>query len=327
MSGTSASEARAIGPDAWPDLPYEEWRDTLHTLHRWTQIVGKVRMELSPWINHSWSVPLYVSARGLTTSLIPFAPAPFQIDFDFIDHRLLVFGSDGAVRSMGLGPITVAQFYSDLLESLEQMGVPVSICAVPNEVVDPVPFFSDTAHASYDPEYASRFWRALLQVERVFQAHRARFIGKASPVHFFWGSFDLAVTRFSGRSAPPHPGGIPNLPDEITREAYSHEVSSCGFWPGNEEAPVPIFYSYAYPAPDGFSTAPVSPEAAYWEAQLGEFVLPYDAVRTAASPDGALTEFLEGTYVAAAELGGWDREALERPPGFRPLVRERGSGR
>lgn len=312
MSGTSASEARAIGPDAWPDLPYEEWRDTLHTLHRWTQIVGKVRMELSPWINHSWSVPLYVSARGLTTSLIPFAPAPFQIDFDFIDHRLLVFGSDGAVRSMGLGPITVAQFYSDLLESLEQMGVPVSICAVPNEVVDPVPFFSDTAHASYDPEYASRFWRALLQVERVFQAHRARFIGKASPVHFFWGSFDLAVTRFSGRTAPEHPGGFPNMPDWIMREAYSHEVSSAGFWPGGEAMPQAIFYSYAYPTPEGFAKASVEPAAAEWNSELGEFVLTYDAVRESGSPEAALLAFLETTYAAAADTASWDREGLER---------------
>ena len=314
------SRAGSSTSDDWPALPYEEWKDTLATVHMWTQIVGKIRMEMSPWINHSWSVPLYVASRGLTTSPIPHGTRIFQMDFDFVDHALRISTSDGSESKLALRPRTVADFYGVLLDTLAGLGIDARIHPVPNEVTEPIPFHQDEKHGSYDPEYAWRFWRALVQVDRVFTAHRARFLGKASPVHFFWGSFDLAVTRFSGRTAPEHPGGIPNLPDEITREAYSHEVSSCGFWPGNADAPDPIFYAYAYPTPEGFSEAAVRPEAAFWLEELGEFILPYEAVRAAESPDDMLSEFMESTYVAAADLAGWEREALELPPGFRPLA-------
>jgi len=304
---------------AWPALEYARGRATLATLHMWTQIVGKVRMELTPWVNHSWSVPLYVSPRGLRTSSIPAAPEAFEIEFDFLEHRLPIVRSDGVHRSLELRPRSVADFYHELMATLHEIGIAVDIHPAPNEVPEPIPFPEDETHADYDPEYAYALWRALLQVDRVFTEFRARFIGKASPVHFFWGSFDLAVTRFSGEGAPPHPGGIPNLPDEITREAYSHEVSSCGFWPGNDDVPRAMFYSYAYPTPDGFSEATVAPDAAGWSADLGEFVLPWDAVRESPDPDGTLLAFLESTYSAAADLMAWDREALERPPGYRPL--------
>jgi hypothetical protein len=305
----------------WPALPYAEWKDTLASLHMWTQIVGKIRMELSPWVNHSWSVPLYVSSRGLTTSTIPYGDRAFQIDFDFVAHRLWLAATDGTLSSLELRPQTVSQFYSDVNGILADCGIDVTIHPVPNEVPDPIPFPDDTEHSAYDPDRAHDFWLALLQIDRVFSEFRARFLGKVSPVHFFWGACDLAVTRFSGRRAPEHPGGIPNLPDEITREAYSHEVSSCGFWPGNDDAPDPIFYSYAYPTPDGFAEAGVRPDAAFWLAELGEFVLPYEVVRTSGSPDDTLTDFLESTYAAAADLANWDREGLELPRGFRPLPR------
>ena len=308
-------------PDAWPELPHGDWADTLETLHMWTQIVGKVRMELSPWVNHSWSVPLYVTARGLGTSPIPHGGRTFEIDFDFIDHRLPIRTSDGETRTLALEPKSVADFYGEVLATLADLGIDVAIHPVPNELPDPVPFPEDEAHASYDPEHVRRLWGALVQVDRVMKAFRARFIGKASPVHFFWGSFDMAVTRFSGRRAPEHPGGIPNLPDEVTREAYSHEVTSCGFWPGNRDAPDPIFYAYAYPTPDGFSEAAVEPEAAFWLDDLGEFAVPYEAIRTSRSPDDGALAFFESAHRAAAELLDWDRDALEWEPGFRPIPR------
>jgi hypothetical protein len=311
---------QASGED-WPELPSSEWADTLETLHLWSQIVGKIRMELSPWLNHSWSVPLYVTSRGLTTSPIPYGGLSFEIDFDLIDHVLPIRTSDGRVRSLSLKPKSVAQFYHELLGTLSDMDINVSIHPMPNEFPEPIPFLADETHGAYDPRHTERLHGALVQSDRSLKAFRARFTGKASPVHLFWGSFDLAVTRFSGREAPEHPGGIPHLPDSITREAYSHEVSSCGFWPGNRDAPDPIFYAYAYPTPERYPEASVRPEAAFWLSELGEFVLPYEAVRTANSPDAAVDAFLESTYTAAADLAEWDRRTLEREVGFRPLPR------
>lgn len=306
--------------DQWPSLPLEAWKGTFATLHRWIQIVGKIRLAQTPWINHSWHVPLYVTARGLTTSRIPHGARTFEITFDFLDHRLLIQSSDGREGTLPLRPQSVAEFYSELLRELGELGLGVSIHGRPNELEDATPFAEDHSRGSYDPEYATRFWRALVQADRVLQVFRARFIGKCSPVHFFWGSFDLAVTRFSGRTAPPHPGGIPNLPDWVVREAYSHEVSSCGFWPGGGAHPFPLFYSYAYPEPDGFASAAIEPEGAFYSKDLREWVLPYDVVREAASPDDALLAFLQTTYEAAAELGHWDRSALERYEDPRPAV-------
>jgi hypothetical protein len=298
----------------WPDLPYPEWADTCTTLHLWTQVVGKVRLSKSDWVNHSWHVTLYLTARGLTTSPIPDGARQFQIDFDFIDHRLTVSVSDGAVRSLPLAPMAVADFYLGLTGLLAELGIEVAIHPKPNEVPDPIPFHRDRVHAAYDADYANRYWRVLLQAERVLRRFRARFTGKCSPVHFFWGSNDLAVTRFSGRPAPPHPGGIPHLPDAVTREAYSQEVSSAGFWPGGGPLDHAAFYAYAYPVPDGFAAHPVRPAAARFDPALGEFLLPYDAVRSAADPDAALLDFLQSTYEAAAERAGWDRARLEREP-------------
>jgi hypothetical protein len=296
----------------WPSLPLDQWKETYATLHRWAQIVGKVRLARMPWINHSWHVTLYVTSRGLTTSPIPDGTRSFQIDFDFVDHQLPIRTSDGQMRSVPLCPQSVADFYRELMARLRDLGVEAAINGRPNELDDATPFAEDDRHASYDGEAANRCWRVLLQAQRVFTAFRARFLGKCSPVHFFWGSFDLAVTRFSGRPAPRHPGGVPHLPDWVVREAYSHEVSSAGFWPGGGAVPYPAFYSYAYPEPDRFRQAPLGPSGAFYSSELREFLLPYDAVRTAASPDQALLEFLEGTYRAAADLGGWDRSALER---------------
>jgi hypothetical protein len=278
----------------------------------WTQIVGKIRLAQSPWINHSWHVTLYVTARGLTTSLIPYGTRTFQLDFDFFDHRLLIHSSDGGLGTVLLRPQSVAAFYRQLWDELGKLDLHVKINKRPNEVPEAIPFEQDEQHASYDPDYASRFWRVLVQADRVFTRFRARFIGKCSPVHFFWGAADLAVTRFSGRPAPEHPGGIPNLPDSVTREAYSHEVSSCGFWPGGGAISFPAFYSYAYPEPRGFAEAMVKPAAAFYSADLREFVLPYDAIREDESPDDTLLEFLQTTYEAAANLGHWDRNSLER---------------
>jgi hypothetical protein len=299
---------RGVGD--WPALAYADWRDTAATFHIWTQIVGKLRLANTPWTNHSWHCTLYVTARGLGTSLIPDPRCPFQIDFDFIDHKLVISASNGERRELALRDQTTADFYRDLMANLEALDLPARIHGRPNEVVEAIPFAEDRVHGTYDPEAAARFWRALLQVNRVFTAFRARFIGKCSPPHFFWGSFDFAVTRFSGRPAPEHPGGFPNLPDWITREAYSHECSSAGFWTGSDEAPEPIFYSYAYPTPAGFGQRPVEPSEAFWSESLGEFVLPYEAVRKATDPDATLLAFLESSYRAAAETGSWDLEAL-----------------
>jgi hypothetical protein len=297
--------------DQWPPLPFAEWKDTAGTLHMWTQIVGKIRLTLSPWTNHSWHVTLYVTSRGLTTSPIPHGSHTFEIQFDFIDHQLLIDKSDGARRTIQLKPQSVAEFYRTVMKMLSDLELPVTTNTTPNEIENAIPFDQDEEHRSYDREYANRFWRVLVQSDRVFKEFRSRFCGKCSPVHFFWGSFDLAVTRFSGRSAPPHPGGVPHLPDEITREAYSQEVSSLGFWPGNAAAPTPVFYSYAYPEPPRFAEAKIQPDAAFYEAKLREFILPYDAVRTAEKPDQVLLDFAQSAYDAASELGKWDRAALE----------------
>jgi len=308
------------GPrDAWPSLPLAEWRDTYATLHMWTQIVGKIRLAQSPWVNHSWHVTLYVTSRGLTTSPIPHGVRTFEIDFDFVDHQLVVRSSDGARRTLPLVPQTVADFYGAVMAVLSDLGLPVHIQATPNEVDPAIPFARDREHATYVPEHANRCWRILVQADRVLKTFRAGFIGKCSPVHFFWGAFDLAVTRFSGRPAPMHPGGVPHFPDWVAREAYSHEVSSCGFWPGGGAVTEPAFYAYAYPEPAGFRNAAVRPSSAFFSKELGEFILPYDAVRAAANPDETLLAFLQSTYDAAADLARWDRAALERtvPPGER----------
>lgn len=297
--------------EAWPDIPFEPWKDTCATVHLWTQIVGKYRLASVPWLNHSWHATLYVTARGLTTSPIPAAGRSVQFDFDFVDHKLAGSTSDGAAKAFALQPMTVAEFHRRFLALTDDLGVRTSFNGTPNEVSDPVPFANDTTHASYDADAVNRFWRALVQADRVFKEFRTGFLGKVSPVHLFWGSFDLAVTRFSGRPAPPHPGGIPGLPDAITREAYSHEVSSAGFWPGGGPVDYPAFYSYAYPSPPGFSAQPVTPDAAFFHEGAGEFILPYDAVSTAADPDQTLLGFLETTYDAAARLGNWDRTGLE----------------
>ena len=296
---------------AWPALPFEDWADTCATLHMWTQIVGKIRFRASPPINHGWHSTLYVTSRGLTTSPIPHGLRTFQIDFDFIDHTLVVEVSDGGNARVMLEPQTVAAFYRRLMETMRTLGVEVRIYGRPNEVPDPIPFEDDEVHRAYDAEYVNRFWRALVQSDRVFKEFRSRFIGKCSPVHLFWGALDLAVTRFSGRRAPEHPGGIPNLPDRVTREAYSHEVSSCGFWSGSGIG-YPAFYSYAYAEPAGFAQAHVRPDQAFYNADLHEFILPYDIVRQAADPDQTLLEFLQSTYEAAADLARWDRTALEK---------------
>ncbi|HVS75597.1 MAG TPA: DUF5996 family protein, partial [Steroidobacteraceae bacterium] len=275
----------------------------------------------TPWVNHSWQVPLYVTARGLGTSPIPAAGEVFEMEFDFIAHRLLVRSSGGAERWIALEPQPVADFHRRIADLLDDMGISVRIGDMPNEIPGAVPFSRDRLHASYDPRAAHAFWRALLQADRLFKLFRTGFLGKVSPVHFFWGSFDLAVTRFSGRIAPPHPGGVPSLPDAVVREAYSHEVSSAGFWPGNDAFPQAAFYSYAYPEPEGFRDARVPP-GAHFEKSLGEFILPYDAVRTAADPDALLLDFLSSTYAAAADAGRWDRAALECSLGAPARVRQ-----
>src|SRR5437867_6147217 len=297
--------------EIWPALPFAEWKDTCATLHMWTQIVGKIRLTLTPWTNHSWHVTLYLTARGLTTSPIPHHAGIFEIRFDFIDHELRILKSDGAAQVIKLRPKSVAAFYREVMDALSELKVDTTINTTPNEVDPAISFEQDEKHRSYDPEYANRFWRVLAQSDGVFKEFRSRFCGKCSPVHFFWGSFDLAVTRFSGRTAPPHPGGVPHLPDEITREAYSQEVSSLGFWPGNSAMPIPVFYSYAYPEPPGFSGAKVQPDAAFYEAKLREFILPYDAVRTAEKPDQVLLDVAQSVYDAASRLAKWDRNALE----------------
>ena len=297
--------------DIWPDIPYAAWKDTCTTLHMWMQIVGKIRLVQTPWLNHSWHVVLYISRRGLTTSPIPYGARMFQIDFDFVDHVLWIRTSDGHYRQLVLRPQPVAEFYLELFATLSELGLDIRINDKPNEIADAIRFPDDLIHASYDQDYAQRFWLALVQAHRVLSHFRTGFVGKASPVHFFWGAPDLAVTRFSGRRAPLHPGGIPNLPDAIAQEAYSHEVSSAGIWPGGGGIDYAAFYSYAYPEPTGFSTTDVLPAEAFWSKELREFILPYDAVRNAKDPDRVLMDFLMSTYVAAAELGNWDRVALE----------------
>jgi len=306
---------------AWPELPTASWRDTYATLHRWTQIVGKIRLTLSPWLNHSWHVALYVTGRGLSTSPIPCAARNFAIEFDFIEHVLKISVSDGATRQFALAGHSVASFYARIMALLAELGIHVAIDEMPNELADPVRFSLDTAHASYDADAVRRLFAILVNADRVFKQFRTGFLGKASPVHFFWGSFDLAVTRFSGRRAPRHPGGVPSLPDAVACEAYSHEVSSAGFWPGSGAIDYPAFYSYAYPEPDGFRAARVKPGAAFFSEAVGEFILPYDAVRAADDPDKALLDFLQSTYEAAANAAKWDREALECESGKPGIVR------
>lgn len=304
----------------WPELAYPTWSDTAATLLLRSQIVGKVRLALTPWVNHGWQVPLYVTVRGLGTSSIPIGHEILEIELDFISHRLVARTSRGEEGALPLKPQTVADFYRAAMDLLDGMGVVVKINEMPNEVLNPIRFSRDQTHAAYDPAAAHRFWRALVQVDRVFKLFRSGFLGKASPVHFFWGSFDLAATRFSGRRAPIHPGGVPGLPDAVTREAYSHEVSSAGFWPGNEGFPQAAFYSYAYPEPAGFRDRAVTP-GAYFDATLGEFILPYDTVRKAADPDALLLDFLSTTYAAAADAGAWNRSALECSIGVPAQVR------
>ena len=299
-------------PEPWPALPFDEWRDTAATLHMWTQIVGKIRLTQSPWVNHSWHVTLYVTPRGMTTGAIPHGERTFSIDFDFIAHELRIRTCDGGEDSIKLEAQDTADFYHSVMSSLDGRGYPVAINATPNEVEEAIPFPEDRVHNSYDAAAANRFWRILFQADRVFNRFRADFSGKVSPVHFFWGSFDLAVTRFSGREAPDHPGGLPNMPLWVAQEAYSHEVSSAGFWPGGDAFPEPIFYSYAYPSPQGFGEASVAPKGAYWLDAMGEFVLPLDAVRESGSPDEALLEFLRSTFDAAATLGDWDLSEYRR---------------
>ncbi len=302
----------AVAGDPWPELSLDGWRDTYATLHMWTQIVGKTRLALTPLVNHWWNVPLYVSSRGLTTSAIPCAWRTFEVEFDFLSHTLEIRTSDGAIRTLALAPRSVADFYAEYMSTLRELGIGATIWPRPCEVPDPIAFGIDRTHASYDADAALRFWRALAQADRVLKQFRSRFIGKCSPVHFFWGSFDLAVSRFSGRTAPPRPNA-----DAITREGYSHELISAGFWPGSGLVQEAAFYVYASPEPKGLGTAAIHPEAAYYHREMGQFILPYDAVRSAPSPDDVLLDFLESTYSAAADLAHWDRPALERstPPG------------
>jgi hypothetical protein len=301
----------AVSSETWPDLPFEAWKDTCATLHMWTQIVGKIRLAQAPHVNHWWQVALYVTSRGLTTSPMPYATRSFAIDFDFIDHRLRIETSEGERDSFVLVPCTVADFHQEIFTRLRALGLDIRIWTTPCEIPDPIPFEQDRTHKSYDRDAAHRFWRVLLNTQRVFEQFRSRFTGKVSPVNFYWGSFDLAITRFSGRRAPPHPGA-PNIADSVTREAYSHEVSSLGFWPGNGGFGRPAFYSYAYPQPARFAQEPIAPAAAYYDRDLREFVLPYDAIRQSATPDEDLLAFAQSTYEAAAERAGWDRAALER---------------
>ncbi len=298
--------------DRWPALPFDAWRDTCETLHLWTQVVGKIRLGCAPWTNHSWHVPLYVTPHGLSTSLMHRHGRGVEIRFDFRRHRLAIETSDGGEGGVALRPQTVAEFHGLVMAELERLGVATPISSRPCELPDPIPFHEDHVHGAYDAAAVERFQAILVSAHEVLGVFRAPFLGKTSPTHFFWGSFDLALTRFSGRPAPPHPGGIPSLADWIAREAYSHEVSSCGFWPGSAARPEPLFYSYAYPEPAGFSTAKVGPAAASYDATLREFVLPYEAVRRSASPEDTLLEFLQSTYEAAADAGAWDRAALER---------------
>ncbi|MBV9230822.1 MAG: hypothetical protein JOZ18_16050 [Chloroflexi bacterium] len=291
----------------WPALPYEAWRDTCQTLHMWTQIVGKVRMEMSPFVNHWWHVTLYVTPRGLGTSAIPYDRGTFEITFDFVEHNLFIRTSEGTTKALPLIPRSVAAFYREFMASLHALGIKVSINPLPSEVQNPIRCDEDEVHASYDPVYAERFWRILVQTEAIMQRYRSAFLGKSSPIHFFWGSFDLALTLFSGRRAPERPGA-----DRMTREAYSHEVISCGFWPGDDRFPDPAYYSYTAPEPPGLATAAIRPQEAFYSQEMGLFLLRYDDVRAVSSPEQALLEFFQSAYEAGTTLAHWDREALER---------------
>jgi hypothetical protein len=305
----------------WPELLYPAWRETCSTLHLWTQVVGKIRLSQTPWLNHSWHVPLYVTARGLTTSLIPHRSRPFELTFDFEEHVLEISVPSATRRRIALRPQTVADFHATLLGTLADLGIDVTIRELPCELEGAIPFSLDRVHAAYDAEHVRRFWRALLQVDRVFKQFRTGFLGKCSPVHFFWGSFDLAVTRFSGRRAPAFDRKVPGLSSEVMREAYSHEVSSAGFWPGGGGTDYAAFYSYAYPAAPGFGARDVHPDGAFFEERLGEFLLPYEVVRSAADPDALLLAFLQSTYEAAAESAKWDRAELECTRGLAGVPR------
>jgi Family of unknown function (DUF5996) len=311
--------------DVWPELPYEAWKETCATLQLWTQIAGKIRLKQTPWLNHSWHVVLYVSSRGLTTSPIPFGDRTFQLDFDFLDHMLWVSTSDGGRRRVGLYPRSVADFYAELMRSLTDLGINIRINELPNEIPDAIRFSEDHVHASYDGEFAQRFWRILAESTQVMSRFRTSFMGKCSPVHFFWGSFDLAVTRFSGRPASPLPSGsgsVPNMPASVVLDAYSHECSSAGFWPGGQGVDYAAFYSYAAPSPPGFDKATVRPAEAFWNGDLNQYLLPYEAVRTASDPEETLMAFLTSTYEAAATAGNWDRAALESPLGVPGVPRK-----
>lgn len=299
----------------WPELTWSEWHETSATLHLWFQVIGKIKLALAIPTNHWWHCTLYPTCRGLTTSPMPYGARMLQIDFDFLSHELLFQTSDGLQERLKLEPMTVADFYARVMDRMDRLSMPVVIDRLPSEMADPIPLDEDTEHRSYDAPYAARFWQALLQIDRVFTVFRSRFIGKVSPVQFFWGGLDLAVTRFSGRRAPLH-GPVPNIPDFVVQEAYSHEVSSCGFWPGGEGLPEAIFYAYAYPSPPGFKDAPVQPAKAYFHEPLQEFILPYEAVRQADNPDACLLEFLQSTYEAAANLAEWDRAGLETTGGL-----------
>jgi hypothetical protein len=298
--------------EIWPSLPLEAWRDTYATVHMWTQVVGKIRLACAPMVNHWWQATLYVTPRGLTTSTVPHGRRAFQIDFDFTDHRLVILTDDHVERAVALGSYPVAEFYARVMDAMRELGLPVRIWSRPTEVESAIPFEQDRQHATYDPEYANRLWRILVQADRLLHEQRSTFIGKASPVHFFWGGFDLAMTFFSGRSAPPHPGGVPNLADWVTREAYSHECTSRGFWPGSAGFPEPAFYAYAYPEPPGYADRRVEPAQAFWSPEMREFFLRYEDVRSAADPDALVLSFFRSTHAAAADLMGWDRKALER---------------
>jgi len=302
-------DAHAHNPtqSSWPELPLNAWQDTYHTLHMWAQVVGKVRLALSPRMNHWWEVPLYVNSRGLTTSPIPYGAGVFEVQFDFIHHQLTIHTSWGSTKTLALVPRSVADFYAEFMSALQSLGISAKIWTTPCELPNPIPFERDTRHASYDPDYAHRFWKILFLCDAIFKEFRAKFIGKSSPVHFFWGSFDLAVTRFSGRRAPERPDA-----DAITREAYSHEVISAGFWPGNDDSRGPAFYAYAAPEPSGFAEQPVQPKAAYYHPQMHEFLLMYAEVREAPSPRQTLLSFLQSTYEAGANLAQWNRKELER---------------
>ena len=295
----------------WPDIPFNDWKDTFYTVQLWLQIVGKIRLRKMPWTNHSWHVTLYLSSSGLTTGCMPYEDGVFQIDFDFINHQLLITTSEGRHSTIELYPRSVASFYNELFEKLKSLNVYAVIYAVPNEVEPAIPFKEDEIHKSYDKVRMNLFWQALVCSHNVFTEFRARFIGKNSPVHLFWGAFDLAATRFSGRKAPLHTGGAPNIPLKVMQESYSHEVSSCGFWAGGEQFPMPAFYSYCYPAPNAFGEQTVQPKEAFYSKEMGEFFLPYDAVRLSDNPEETLLQFMQSTYEAAANTGNWDRENLE----------------